>query len=81
MDERATDELIKVLRRAADIIEAQRVNPDSRFVDNAKRVLQKTSNWVRDIEYHERRLTMPATNTQDKHQPRPSNVIGYLYQP
>ena len=78
--ERATDELIDALRAAADILTAQRDNPDPRFIDNAKRAMRGTQNWVSDVRRHERRLTMPMTNTNDKRQPLPANVIGYLYQ-
>ena len=79
-EERETDKLVESLRAAADIIEAQRANRDPRFINNAKRVMRPTVNWVQDVQRHERHLTMPKTNDNDRGQPRPANVIGYLYQ-
>ncbi|KAI1783374.1 hypothetical protein LXA43DRAFT_1102607 [Ganoderma leucocontextum] len=66
-----TTELIRRLRKAADIIEAQQ---DRRFIENAKHVSKRVSDWVADIERHESRRTMPTTNTASS-----TSTIGYKY--
>lgn len=64
-------ELIRRLRKAADILEAQE---DTRFIQNARKVTKRVSDWVGEIELHENRRTMPTTNTRSA-----SSTIGYKY--
>ncbi|KAH9911299.1 uncharacterized protein B0H18DRAFT_1063631, partial [Fomitopsis serialis] len=79
-DDVDVDEHLRLLHRAADIIEEQRdAGAEGRFVQNALRATRPAVRWARDIEKHERRRTMPITNTRERGQAAPSNVIGYKY--
>ncbi|PIL26546.1 hypothetical protein GSI_12304 [Ganoderma sinense ZZ0214-1] len=64
-------ELVRRLRKAADILEEQE---DPRFIQNAKAVTKRVSDWVGEIELHENRRTMPTTNRRSA-----SSTIGYKY--
>lgn len=68
-----------MIEYGAKVMREQAQNPDSRLVDRARRLAAPFVLWARDIYRHDHRRTMPRTNTRDKNQPRPSNVIGYLY--
>ncbi|KAH9836527.1 uncharacterized protein C8Q71DRAFT_46536, partial [Rhodofomes roseus] len=80
-DEDAGDvhEQVRLLRRAADILEEQQDLAEPRFIKNAMRATHGAVKWAQDIEKHERRRTMPITNTTERGQALPSNVIGYKY--
>ena len=52
-------------------------NPDNRFVKNGLRAAAPLVKWAEDVQRHNSRRTLPMTNTRDKSQPRPANVIGF----
>ena len=65
--------MIADLRRAADALGTQwDKNPGSRFVLNALNVLKQVSRFMSDVDQHERRRTLPKTNSK--------SLTGYLYQ-
>ena len=64
-----------MLGRAIEILEEQRSTADPRFLQNAKDRLRGAAEWVRRIDGHEARRTMPKTNG------RAGDVIGYRYAP
>lgn len=72
-------EIIELLHFTIRTLEEQQENPDPCFINNAKKVLQPTLKWARDVQRHKRHHSMPITNTQSHSQPLPTNVHGYLY--
>lgn len=79
-DEVETDELIRLLRFAADTIEEQKNNPDKRFITSAKRALRTAVGWAQGIQHHENRRTMPITNgSRRDRRSLPATAIGYRY--
>ena len=68
--------LIHDLRFGADTLEAQLNAPnlDHRFLEKALAASRGYSRWVKDVQHHENRRTMPITNHSSA-----SNTIGYRY--
>ena len=69
----------RLLRCAATILEEQRDVADPRFMANAMHVTRSAAEFARDVEKHEQWRTMPVTNTRERGQAKPNNVIGYKY--
>ena len=78
-DSNNIQERIRLLRCAATILEEQRDVADPRFMANAMHVTRSAAEFARDVEKHEQWRTMPVTNTRERGQAKPNNVIGYKY--
>ncbi len=75
------DEVIRLLRHAAEILEEQREEADPRFINNAKRRMRGALTWTRNIEQHIARRTLPKTNAQGRKGGQAAvDVVGYRYQ-
>ncbi|KAI0710462.1 hypothetical protein C8T65DRAFT_648447 [Cerioporus squamosus] len=80
-DDITLDEVIRLLRRAAEILEEQQEEADPRFINNAKRRMRGVLTWARNIEQHIARRTLPKTNARGRKEgPAAIDVVGYRYQ-
>ncbi len=79
MEELETDEAIRLLTRHIELIQDARNNPDDRFLKRAKRAMSGTSRFVRNVESHIKRRTMPKTNAQGRQGQAATDVIGYAH--
>jgi len=52
---------------------------EPRFIENAIRAPGSAVRWAQDIEKHENRRMMSITNTRERGQAFPTNVIGNKY--
>ena len=67
------------LSRSIELLQEQRDNPDPQFVQQAKRAMRGTFDFVRDVVKHVNRRTMPKTYVHGGAGQATTSVIGYRH--